>query len=949
MRILRAFGALSVLLVVLVAVPILLWVLGSIPPVHHWAQALRAPDDGSVLIGLMTVIGWLAWTVVAVAIVLEAIALLSKQRLRIRLPGLAWLHSGVGALMVSVLGPVAPALAASPEPPPVTFVAADDLAETVARPTSSLVTPAHEEQHTESSSSAVTHRVQLGDDLWSLAEHYYGDGSQWRQIAAANPDKLSGGPDVLQPGWELRIPNTEVVLDAPSIQVAEGDTLSSLSAQHLGDETRWPELWHTNRAVLADPDVLPVGLILRLPATPTGVADEPDSASAPSSSDTTAADDSATPGGEPSSSTPTPTPSETSPDTATDLQATAFLADESSDAGLLLAGVGGLLAAGLVGSFAARRLIQLHERPLGQRLAQPQASTQRLATALQIVQHPTGRETLTTARRLVAQHCQETGGELPILRYIRLGDDCTELVFAEAVPPAAGFAGEPGRWVLVASEASTTAVLPDPWPALITVGRQADGSEVLIDLEAEGQLGIDLGDVNSEQAAARALIAELLTRPTAPSVIVVGIGQELIEAAAASHVRWDDDIDSVLRELTARSAQHHRDAATGTARSVRHDINREEAWQPTIVIVGTDLTAAQRRTLNHLVADSRSPVVAVRLGVPCSTQLVGDAHSALLEPAELTISPAALSPTVEASVTELFVTTGTAVTTPAPWWSGHTSHKSHPVNVSRIGPNQESSVAQSRSVVPSANPPATAPLVRILGPIELENAAGTVPPRAVKQCIEYCAWLLANPGRTSREMAEQLFVAETTRRSNMSRLRTWLGTDPAGEPYLPEAYSGRIHLSEAVTSDWLLLGQVLPGDIQTASDDALKSALELVRGAPLADAAPQQWGWAETLRLDLISLIRDAAVVLAERAAESRDLELVRWATAQGLAAAPEDELLQAVRLRAEHRAGNHSEVDRISRRILVRARTLDLDLLDDTVDLLQEITEGQIRARRAL
>jgi len=239
-------------------------------------------------------------------------------------------------------------------------------------------------------------------------------------------------------------------------------------------------------------------------------------------------------------------------------------------------------------------------------------------------------------------------------------------------------------------------------------------------------------------------------------------------------------------------------------------------------------------------------------------------------------------------------------------------------------------------------------MVQLLGPIDLVDAAGTAPTRARKQCIEYCAWLLQNPGRSSREMATQLFVAETTRRSNMSRLRTWLGHDEDGQPYLPEAYSGRISLHDEVTSDWQLLQTLLPGDIGRAHDRTLRAALEMVRGAPLADAAPQQWGWAEAMRLDMVSMIRDIAWVLADRARTSGDLELVRWATEQGLTAAPDDELLLSLRLRAEHEAGNTSEAERLSRRIIVRARALGVDLLDETVDLLQEIAEGQVRARRA-
>ena len=43
--------------------------------------------------------------------------------------------------------------------------------------------------------------VERGDDLWSLAERFYGEGRDWRKIAAANPDLLTGGPDRLEPGW----------------------------------------------------------------------------------------------------------------------------------------------------------------------------------------------------------------------------------------------------------------------------------------------------------------------------------------------------------------------------------------------------------------------------------------------------------------------------------------------------------------------------------------------------------------------------------------------------------------------------------------------------------------------------------------------------------------------------------------------------------------------------
>jgi hypothetical protein len=135
----------------------------------------------------------------------------------------------------------------------------------------------------------------------------------------------------------------------------------------------------------------------------------------------------------------------------------------------------------------------------------------------------------------------------------------------------------------------------------------------------------------------------------------------------------------------------------------------------------------------------------------------------------------------------------------------------------------------------------------------------------------------------------------------MSRLRSWLGNSQDGEAYLPDAYTGRITLHPAVSSDWQRLQILTASGVNRASDESLQAALELVRGAPLADAAPGQWHWAEELRTDMISCLRDIGVELADRALLAGDLERARWAASRALLAAPGDELLLAVRIRTEH------------------------------------------------
>lgn len=240
------------------------------------------------------------------------------------------------------------------------------------------------------------------------------------------------------------------------------------------------------------------------------------------------------------------------------------------------------------------------------------------------------------------------------------------------------------------------------------------------------------------------------------------------------------------------------------------------------------------------------------------------------------------------------------------------------------------------------------PVLRLLGPVELDGAAGAAPTRAAKQCLEYCAWLLEYPGTTAQAMATALAVAEGTRRSNMSRLRAWLGADELDQPYLPDAYSGRIVLHPSVSSDWQRL-QILTGrGVNRTSTGGLEAALQLVRGAPLADAAPGQWHWAEGLRTDMISVIRDIGVELADRALADSDVELARWAASRALLVAPGDELLLVARIKTEYRAGNHPEVERLSLQLAAHARTLEIDLRPETVDVLQEMMEGRVRARLA-
>lgn len=55
------------------------------------------------------------------------------------------------------------------------------------------------------SGAGTTYTVKAGDSLSKIAKQFYGDGSKWKKIHAANADKIPN-PDLIHPGLELTIP-----------------------------------------------------------------------------------------------------------------------------------------------------------------------------------------------------------------------------------------------------------------------------------------------------------------------------------------------------------------------------------------------------------------------------------------------------------------------------------------------------------------------------------------------------------------------------------------------------------------------------------------------------------------------------------------------------------------------------------------------------------------------
>jgi nucleoid-associated protein YgaU len=125
-----------------------------------------------------------------------------------------------------------------------------------------------------------SHRVTEDESLWSIAEGHYGDGALYARLAAFNSDRV-GEDNSIRVGVVLRIPPRGALTgekpaprratsgpstgnDLRTYTVAEGDTLGEIAQRLLGSSRRWTEIVTLNG--IDDPDAIPVGTTLRLPA-----------------------------------------------------------------------------------------------------------------------------------------------------------------------------------------------------------------------------------------------------------------------------------------------------------------------------------------------------------------------------------------------------------------------------------------------------------------------------------------------------------------------------------------------------------------------------------------------------------------------------------------------------------------------------------------------------------
>ncbi|MFF2217374.1 hypothetical protein [Streptomyces antibioticus] len=236
-----------------------------------------------------------------------------------------------------------------------------------------------------------------------------------------------------------------------------------------------------------------------------------------------------------------------------------------------------------------------------------------------------------------------------------------------------------------------------------------------------------------------------------------------------------------------------------------------------------------------------------------------------------------------------------------------------------------------------------APQIRVLGPIEVTgvDSTGHGPKMA-----QLAALLYFRPGRSAQVLCADMDPASpwstSTLNARMQGLRSSLGSDPAGHPYVPRRKSGDdpYRLAPGVQCDWTRFLQLAEHALPLGPSGlgSLEKALTLVRGKPFGG---RPLPWAEPLQQEMLTRIIDVAHTVATYripAGPDHDLSAALRAVATGLDADDTAELLYRDWMRIEAARASRSGLHTVITRVQQINQALDCSLEIETTQLIDEL-----------
>lgn len=590
MRWIKALGALAVLALLVVGVPLgLIAFVGN--PWPAGGVDLQQEFTDEALIGALAAVAWLLWGQLLVCILVEIVAAI-RGGVDARVPGAFGIQQQLARVLItSVVLAIGSGTAISLHTEPAS-AAAFTPATTTSTFTPAVSTPPAvdvDQVAAEVEDSGATITVQHGDTLWGLAEKHLGDGDKFEQIAQLNEGRtMPGGKvfrtsDRLLDGWELRMPAGATGLNVADqahdteVQVEAGDSLWKIAEEQYGEGSEWPKIWKANQGehfedgrTFTDPDLIQPGWELDVtgttaaaqteelpkPTAPmTGAhdsaadsADKPHNAeqpgnvqdeTAPNHSEGRAHLPSISPRAVEGHTQPQTTPEATSDRSESANVSTTEENDDRFPGWIMpgLMGAGTLLAGSLLLALRNRRANQHRTRRPGRTIpvTDPElAVVERSITVAGATTSTTVELVETLLRRLVAS-LAEPSKPLPALAAVEVTTSAVAIHLRKpATPPGEPWVVSDDRLLWVVDKdvdldlvGAEQADSPAPWPLLVTIGQDDHGGAWLLNIE---DLSVVVtGDSVAVSDFARFVAAEVACNPWSKhtALDIVGIAREV--------------------------------------------------------------------------------------------------------------------------------------------------------------------------------------------------------------------------------------------------------------------------------------------------------------------------------------------------------------------------------------------------------------------------------------
>lgn len=715
------------------------------------------------------------------------------------------------------------------------------------------------------------------DSLWEIAQRHLGDGRRYQEIYALNHGRVQ--PDgrtlqlarLIQPGWLLVMPEDAVGVERYAPPLEDGVVVDPASAA-ADDEP-------------ADPgEGPPASQPVRQAAQQSGSGGEgagsqgsPGLGGSGSPAETPAA----APGGEMAdlAGRTAPTVGEAQPGIVAEL------------------GGSGLLGAGLLGV-----LLLARRRGRGSAVVPAAAEAERW---LRVGADPDRAGWLDLALRGLPAACHQAGVAVPNVYAAVLDDVALELLLTPPVPQAAhGWTAvaQGSRWRRERTATLPPTREPSPCPALVSLGRDVAGRDILLQLGAAAGPVAVTGSAAGVTAVTRALAVELATAVwTDPLQVTVVDLPGVSEAVRGGR----------LGEASVVEAVHRlRNSITGTAPSPP---SQSGEWLvpgprppgepvPQHLVLGHDPAPGTQAQLLEL---SRCGVGILVAGEfpGCTWRLhVDDAGTLTLPELGIGVTASRLGDESLRRLDELLDAAGT------PGGFGAHPLAWHPL-MPHVGvwPRQAPAVPGGGSA-PGPGPAgiddaawaAAQARVSVLGPVQV-RAPGVLDHARRDQLAELVAFVALHPGGVHPNVVAGALwprgVTADVRDGAVARARDWLGVDESGGYRLRDDVDGRLSLAPDVVLDWSVLGNLL-GRSRAVADtpaeaDLLDRALRLIRGPLVGGIETGSYAW--LARTDLYrtvpSVVTDAAHRLSELIADGHP-QAGAEAAQRGLLVEPADQRL---------------------------------------------------------